>query len=34
VPGSVRMTAADSPDVRPRELTVTAAVTVVFALTD
>jgi hypothetical protein len=26
--------AAESPDVRPRELTVTATVTVVFALTD
>ena len=37
VPGPQRMMAAaavESPDVRPRELTVTAAVTVVFALTD
>jgi uncharacterized protein len=33
VPGTVRM-AADTPDVRPRELTVTASVTVTFALTD
>jgi uncharacterized protein len=34
-PGPMRMVAAsDAPDVRPRELTVTAAVTVVFALTD
>jgi uncharacterized protein YggE len=33
-PGPVRMAAvSDAPDVRPRELTVTAAVTVVFALT-
>lgn len=34
VPGSVRMAAVEAPDVRPRELTVTAAVTVVFALVD
>jgi uncharacterized protein YggE len=37
VPGSRRMMAAaavETPDVRPRELTVTATVTVVFALVD
>jgi uncharacterized protein YggE len=34
VPGPARVMAAESPEVRPRELTVTAAVTVVFALTD
>jgi uncharacterized protein len=35
-PGSVRLAAAtvESPDVRPRELTVTATVSVTFALTD
>jgi uncharacterized protein len=37
-PGSQRMMAAsavaETPDVRPRELTVTATVTVTFALTD
>ncbi len=35
-PGPQRMmaAAAEAPDVRPRELTVTAAVTVMFALTD
>jgi len=34
VPSPLRAMAAEAPDVRPRELTVTAAVTVVFALTD
>jgi uncharacterized protein YggE len=33
-PGPVRAMAAEAPDVRPRELTVTATVTVTFALTD
>jgi uncharacterized protein len=33
-PGPVRMAAVEAPDVRPRELTVTAAVTVVFAHVD
>jgi uncharacterized protein len=34
VPNSRRVMAADAPDVQPRELTVTATVTVVFALVD
>jgi hypothetical protein len=34
VPGPQRVMAAEAPDVRPSELTVTATVTVVFALTD
>ena len=34
VPGPVRAMAVEAPDVRPSELTVTATVTVVFALTD
>jgi hypothetical protein len=34
VPGPQRVMAAEAPDVRPRELTVTAAVTVTFALAD
>ena len=33
-PSPVRAMAAEAPDVRPRELTVTAAVTVTFALVD
>ncbi len=33
-PGPLRVMAAEAPDVRPRELTVTATVSVVFALTD
>jgi len=33
-PGPQRVMAAEAPDVRPRELTVTASVTVVFALED
>jgi uncharacterized protein len=34
VPSSRRVMAAEAPDVQPRELTVTATVTVVFALVD
>jgi uncharacterized protein YggE len=34
VPGPQRVMAMDAPDVRPSELTVTATVTVMFALTD
>ena len=34
VPGPQRVMAAEAPDVRPSELTVTATVTVMFALTD
>jgi uncharacterized protein YggE len=34
VPGPQRVMAAEAPDVRPRELTVTASVTVTFALVD
>jgi uncharacterized protein YggE len=34
VPGPFRAVAAEAPDVRPRELTVTASVTVTFALVD
>jgi hypothetical protein len=34
VPGPQRVMTTDAPDVRPSELTVTATVTVVFALAD